>query len=159
MNLRHPDIMPVMYELIEVFKHPPEACAEDEEFEEKSWLVDEHAPAGSGKGEGVDDDDIPEPEQREGVWLPGLKPGKAGPGEYPSESCPPHRSPPPPGKLHKGKGLGCAEATTGPISPKKKSKGSKDKDGQYAKNWPGQRGFSRLCGNRQKGQVGWEALA
>jgi len=49
MNPRHPDIMPVMYELIEVFKHPPEAGTENEELEEIFPLVDKHALTGSAK--------------------------------------------------------------------------------------------------------------
>ena len=69
-----------MHELIEVFKHPPESGAKDEEFEEKLWLVDQHATPDSGKEQAVNDADVPEPEHWEGVWLPGLKPGEAGPG-------------------------------------------------------------------------------
>ncbi|GJL68897.1 MAG: hypothetical protein NPIRA06_15320 [Nitrospirales bacterium] len=47
MRLRHPDVMPVPYELIEVFKYPPKDGAEEEEFDENFGLIHEKALAGS----------------------------------------------------------------------------------------------------------------
>ncbi len=49
MSLRHPDVIPVLHELIEVFKHPPEGGAEEKEFEEELGLIDDHALTGTGK--------------------------------------------------------------------------------------------------------------
>ncbi len=47
MSLGHPDVMPVLHELIEVFKYPPKDGAEEEEFEEKFGLINDKALAGS----------------------------------------------------------------------------------------------------------------
>ncbi len=47
MSLRRPDVMPVLHELIEVFKYPPKDGAEEEEFDENFGLMNDKALAGS----------------------------------------------------------------------------------------------------------------
>jgi hypothetical protein len=49
MSLRHSDVIPVLYELIEIFKHPPESGTEEKEFEENFGLINEKALADSRK--------------------------------------------------------------------------------------------------------------
>lgn len=99
MSQCHPDVMPVVHKLIQIFKYPPEPGAENEELHEKFRLIHEQALAGSEKGEGVDADDIAKPKQWEGLWLQRLEPGETGPGDCPGTDYPSPCQPTPPGKL------------------------------------------------------------
>ena len=49
MSLRYPDVIPVLHELIEVFKNPPKGGTEEEEFGENFGLIKEKALARSVK--------------------------------------------------------------------------------------------------------------
>ena len=74
------DVVPILDETVQVFKIPPESGAERKQHKEISGALKHHAAARSPKGQGVDDNDITEPQGAERERLQCLKPGEARPG-------------------------------------------------------------------------------
>jgi len=98
-----PEVMPVLDKPVQVFEKPPKDGAHRKQRQEEASLVGQQALPLQAVRQGVDEHNEAQPQGREGVRLPGGKPGKAGPGKDPKDQIADQPQPAPPGKRPGGR--------------------------------------------------------
>lgn len=151
--------MPVMDELIQIFKYPPEGGAQGEKHEKHRSLSGKKTCSCSGKGGGVDEKNITEPEHGKGMNLKGRQPGNGCPGKKPPAQDTEEGSPPPPGKRLI---VGAGGHSDGPIGRNTKNKRRKSEGYQNSHEAECHRSkgnFSRLGQQERRGDEGGKGAA
>jgi hypothetical protein len=147
-------IIPVLYKSVKVFKEPPKSRTHWKKYHVENGAIKKDALPSSMVSEGVNGDNITDPEGRESVCLKLSQPRETIPGQYPCNNTKDDAEPAPPGEWKRA-GWAMMLSPFSPLYPldEERSNNNQDKYTEKQESGPGKVGMLNINCSRRKLQI------